>query len=139
MYAIYIENIRNDVKLEIHSFLYIFTFRYSRLKGGNLDCTSRVICACCNQILRFLNFGGHFYYSNFLSWKDEKALRFFDFALFYVFFQVLSICHFFNNNLDCTSRVICACCNQILRFFNFGGHFYYSNFSSWSNEGALQS
>ena len=43
------------------------------------------ICACCNQILRFLNFGGHLYYSNFLSWKDESALCFFDFALFHGF------------------------------------------------------
>ena len=59
-------------------------------KGGNLDCTSRVICACWYQILRFFNFGGHFYYSNFLRSSNESALRFFDLALFHGFFQVLS-------------------------------------------------
>ena len=68
-----------------------FVFRVRDLKGGNLDYTSRVICACCNQILRFFNFGGHFYYSNFSSWSNESALRFFDFALFHGFFQVLSL------------------------------------------------
>ena len=62
-----------------------------RPKGGNLDCTSRVICACCNQILRFFNFGGHFYYSNFSSWSNESALRFFDFTLFNGFVQVFSL------------------------------------------------
>ena len=80
------------------------------LKGGNLDCTSRVICACWYQILRFFNFGGHFYYSNFSSWSNESALRFFDFALFHGQNQVLSLFvtfrHFFNNNLDCTSRAL---------------------------------
>ena len=111
-------------------------------KGGNLDCTSRVICVCWYQISRFFNFGGHFYYSNFSSWSNESALRFFDFALFHGQNQVLSLFvtfrHFFNNNLDCTSRVICACWYQILRFFNFGGHFYYSNFLRSSNESALR-
>ena len=63
----------------------------TQLKGGNLDCTSRVICACWYQILRFFNFGGHFYYSNFLRSSNESALRFFDFALFHGFFQVLSL------------------------------------------------
>ena len=110
-------------------------------KEGNLDYTSRVICACCNKILRFFNFEGHFYSSNFSSWRNESALLFFDFALFHGQNQVLSLFvtfrHFFNNNLDCTSRVICVCWYQISRFFNFGGHFYYSNFSSWSNESAL--
>ena len=81
-------------------------------KGGNLDCTSRVICVCWYQISRFFNFGGHFYYSNFSSWSNESALRFFDFALFHGQNQVLSLFvtfrHFFNNNLDCTSRVLCT-------------------------------
>ena len=39
----------------------------------------------------FFNLGGHFYYSNFLCSSNESALRFFDFALFHVFF---SFCHF---------------------------------------------
>jgi len=75
----------------------------TQLKGGNLDCTSRAICACWYQILRFFNFGGHFYYSNFLRSSNESALRFLDFALFHGFFQVLSLFvtfqQFFNNNL----------------------------------------
>ena len=62
-----------------------------KLKGGNLDCTSRVICVCWYQISRFFNFGGHFYYSNFSSWSNESALRFFDFALFHGQNQVLSL------------------------------------------------
>ena len=71
---------------------YIFTSILPNFepKGGNLDYTCRVICACCDQILRFFNFGGHFYYSNFSSWSNESALRFFDFTLFHGFFQVLS-------------------------------------------------
>ena len=92
---------------------YIFTSILPNFepKGGNLDYTCRVICACCDQILRFFNFGGHFYYSNFSSWSNESALRFFDFALFHVFFQVLSLFvtfrHFFNTK---------PCKNQTLQF-----------------------
>ena len=91
---------------------YIFTSILPNFepKGGNLDYTCRVICACCDQILRFFNFGGHFYYSNFSSWSNESALCFFDFALFHGQNQVLSLFvtfrHFFNNNLDCTSRAL---------------------------------
>ena len=35
---------------------------------------------------------------------------------FMVFFRFCHFRHFFNNNLDCTSRVICACLNQIILF-----------------------
>ena len=39
----------------------------------------------------FFNLGGHFYYSNFLHSSNGSALRFFDFALFHGFFQLLSL------------------------------------------------
>ena len=105
---------------EFRNVLLVSSLFKSTGKGGNLDCTSRVICVCWYQISRFFNFGGYFYYSNFSSWSNESALSFFDFALFHGQNQVLSLFvtfrHFFNNNLDCTSRVICACWYQILSF-----------------------
>ena len=114
---------------------------FGKWKGGNLNCTSRVICVCWYQISRFFNFGGHFYYSNFSSWSNESALRFFDFALFHGQNQVLSLFvtfrHFFNNNLDCTSRVICACWYQILSFESWKWP-PVATFKSLSNKSALR-
>ena len=58
-------------------------------KGGNLDFTSGVICAGCNQIM---NFESRKWppVATFKSWRNESALSFFDFALFHGQKQVLS-------------------------------------------------
>ena len=59
------------------------------LKGDNLDFTSRVICACFNQIMNFESWKWP-PVATFKSWTNKSALSFFDFALFHGQKQVLS-------------------------------------------------
>ena len=62
---------------------------FSLIKGGNLDFTSRVICACFNQIMNLESWKWP-PLATFKSWTNKSALSFLDFALLHGQKQVLS-------------------------------------------------
>ena len=76
----------------------IKNYKLSKITGGNLDFTSRVICACFNQIMNFESLKWP-PVATFKSWNNESALSFFNFALFHGQKQVLSPSSFFKSEI----------------------------------------